>query len=91
MAAGKRPGSPRGSSGGGSGALRLANVGEMPEDKVLEAWVQREGEFARSGLFVPDRAGQATTTIPDMGGVEAVMVTAEPRAAASRRTRFFLW
>ena len=72
---------------GDSGTLRLANVGEMPPNKVLEAWVQREGDVSPvRGLFVPDRGGRASTTIPDMRGVEAVMVTAEPRGGSDSPT-----
>jgi anti-sigma-K factor RskA len=72
---------------GDSGTLRLANVGEMPENKVLEAWVQREGEVERAGgLFVPDRDGRATAMIPDMQGVEAVMVTSEPEGGSESPT-----
>jgi anti-sigma-K factor RskA len=72
---------------GDSATLRLANVGEMSQDRVLEAWVQREGEVERSGgLFVPDRAGRATTMIPDIHGVEAVMVTSEPQGGSAKPT-----
>lgn len=72
---------------GDSATLRLANVDEMPEDKVLEAWVQRDGEVTPvKGLFVPDREGRATTTIPNMRGVEAVMVTSEPQGGSRSPT-----
>jgi anti-sigma-K factor RskA len=72
---------------GDSATLRLANVGEMPEDKVLEAWVQRDGEVTPvKGLFVPDREGRATAMIPDMDGVEAVMVTSEPEGGSAAPT-----
>jgi anti-sigma-K factor RskA len=72
---------------GDSGTLRLANVDSMPEDRVLEAWVQRDGEVERAGgLFVPDRDGRATTTIPDMRRVEAVMVTSEPEGGSAAPT-----
>ena len=56
-------------SRGHSGTLRLENVRNMPPDRVLEAWVQREGtvEPVRA-LFVPDRHGRASTTIPDTDG-----------------------
>jgi anti-sigma-K factor RskA len=66
-------------SKGNSGTLHLANVRKLPSDRVLEAWVQRDGgvEPVRA-LFVPDREGQASTQLPDMHGVETVMVTAEP-------------
>jgi anti-sigma-K factor RskA len=72
---------------GDSATLKLANVEAMPGDKVLEAWVQRDGEVERAGgLFVPDRAGRATAMIPDMHGVEAVMVTSEPEGGSAKPT-----
>jgi anti-sigma-K factor RskA len=68
---------------GDSGVLRLANVRRLPSDRVLEAWVQRDGDVTPvRGLFVPDRDGRATTVLPNMRGVEAVMVTAEPRGGS---------
>lgn len=74
-------------SEGGTATLRLANVDELPEDRVLEAWVQREGEVTPvRGLFVPDDRGRATATIPDIDGVEAVMVTAEPEGGSKSPT-----
>lgn len=74
-------------SEGDSGTLKLANVPAMPEDRVLQAWVQRRGEVEPvRGLFVPDSEGRATATIPDMDGVEVVMVTAEPRGGSERPT-----
>ncbi len=72
---------------GDSGTLRLANVDELPAGRVLEAWVQRDGEVTPvGGLFVPDREGQARATIPDMHGVEAVMVTSEPQGGSKTPT-----
>jgi anti-sigma-K factor RskA len=64
---------------GDSGVLRLANLDRLPGDRVLEAWVQRDGDVTPvRGLFVPDRDGRATTVLPNLQGVEAVRVTAEP-------------
>jgi anti-sigma-K factor RskA len=64
---------------GNSGTLQLSGVGPLPRDKVLEAWVQRDGRVeAVPALFVPDREGRAATSIEDMRGVEVVMVTEEP-------------
>jgi anti-sigma-K factor RskA len=72
---------------GGSATMHLANVGEMADDRVLEAWVQRDGEVERAGgLFVPDRDGRATAMIPDMHAVEAVMVTSEPVGGSAAPT-----
>jgi len=74
-------------SEGGGGTLSLANVHQLPSDKVLEAWVRRDGEVEPvQALFVPDRAGRASTTIPDMNGVEVVMVTAEPKGGSDYPT-----
>jgi anti-sigma-K factor RskA len=72
---------------GDSGTLHLANVRKLPSDRVLEAWVQRGGEVEPvQALFVPDREGQASTKLPDMNGVEAVMVTTEPPGGSKSPT-----
>jgi anti-sigma-K factor RskA len=72
---------------GDGGELHLANVRQLPDDRVLEAWVQREGEVEPvEALFVPDRNGRASTELPDMEGVEAVMVTKEPRGGSEAPT-----
>jgi anti-sigma-K factor RskA len=72
----------------GEGAeLSLAHVEALPPDKVLEAWVQREGEVEPvKALFVPDRDGNAATMIADMHGVEVVMVTREPAGGTAAPT-----
>lgn len=68
---------------GEGGRLELAGVPQPPEDKVFEAWVERDGEVeAVPALIVPDRHGHAETTIADMEGVETVMVTVEPRGGS---------
>jgi len=72
---------------GEGGVIELANVEELPEDRVLEAWVQRDGEVeAVPALFVPDHEGKASTTIEDMDGVEVVMVTKEPKGGSETPT-----
>jgi anti-sigma-K factor RskA len=72
---------------GDGGTLRLANVHDLPDDKVLEAWVQRDGEVeAVRALFVPDHEGRASTQLPPMDGVQEVMVTAEPRGGSEAPT-----
>jgi len=72
---------------GDGGTLRLANVHQLPDGKVLEAWVQRDGEVeAVPALFVPDHEGRASTQLPPMDGVEAVMVTAEPKGGSAQPT-----
>lgn len=72
---------------GDGGTLRLANVHQLPDGKVLEAWVQRDGKVeAVPALFVPDHEGRASTQLPAMDGVEAVMVTAEPKGGSRQPT-----
>lgn len=72
---------------GDGGTLRLANVRQLPDGKVLEAWVLRDGEVeAVRALFVPDHEGRASTQLPKMDGVEEVMVTAEPKGGSEQPT-----
>jgi hypothetical protein len=72
---------------GDSGTLQLSGVHQLPPDKVLEAWVEREGQVeAVPALFVPDRNGQAETRIADMNGVKVVMVTEEPQGGSEAPT-----
>lgn len=71
-------------SEGGGGTLRLVNVEALPHGKVLEAWVERDGQIeAVPALFAPDSAGRASTTIAEMEGVDTVMVTAEPQGGSA--------
>jgi anti-sigma-K factor RskA len=74
-------------SDGEDGTVRLTNVEDLPDNRVLEAWVEREGEIeAVPALFVPDHEGRASTTIEDMDGVETVMVTHEPEGGSEAPT-----
>jgi hypothetical protein len=74
-------------SEGDSGTLHLANVKHLPSDRVLEAWVRRDGQVeAVEALFVPDREGRASTELPEMSGVEVVMVTTEPTGGSKSPT-----
>lgn len=69
------------------GTLKLEGVEPLPDDRVLEAWVQREGEVeAVPALFVPNHEGKASTVIEDMDGVEVVMVTREPEGGSETPT-----
>jgi anti-sigma-K factor RskA len=71
----------------GGGTLRLANVAPLDYNRVLEAWVQRgEKVMPVRALFVPDDEGRATTTLPDMENISAVMVTVEPRGGSEEPT-----
>jgi anti-sigma-K factor RskA len=66
-------------SSGDTAELHLADVHELPENRVLEAWVRRDGDVEPvRALFVPDSEGRASTTIGNLNGVDLVMVTTEP-------------
>jgi anti-sigma-K factor RskA len=88
VVAGRPPGVTARIEGEGDAAtLRLANVHQLPPDRVLEAWVRRGGRVVPvSGVFLPDREGRAMTMIPDIHGVEMVMVTSEPRSGSAAPT-----
>jgi Anti-sigma-K factor rskA len=72
---------------GNKGEFRLAGLKQLPEGKVLEAWVQRGNAVEPvPALFVPDHAGNASTTIENMKNVSLVMVTKEPSGGTKTPT-----
>jgi anti-sigma-K factor RskA len=72
---------------GDRGTLSLDNVKPLPQGRVLEAWVRRDGEVEPvPALFVPDSEGRAATTIADLKGVNTVMVTSEPNGGSEAPT-----
>jgi anti-sigma factor RsiW len=72
---------------GDTGTIQLANVHKLPSDRVLEAWVRRNGEIEPvRALFVPDRQGHASTKLGNMKGVDTVMVTTEPPGGSDAPT-----
>jgi anti-sigma-K factor RskA len=71
----------------GAGEIHLADVKPLPENRVLEAWVRRDGEVEPvKALFVPDREGEASTMLGSMRGVDLVMVTTEPAGGSQAPT-----
>jgi anti-sigma-K factor RskA len=71
----------------GTGEIHLTGVESLPEGRVLEAWVRRDGEVEPvKALFVPDREGNASTTLGSMRGVDLVMVTTEPAGGSQSPT-----
>lgn len=64
---------------GNRAEIRLTGVKELPDGKVLEAWVQRGNAVERvPALFAPNHEGNASTTIDNIKNVSAVLVTREP-------------
>jgi hypothetical protein len=75
---------------GEKGELHLAGLEQLPKGKVLEAWVEREHDGkveAVPALFAPDKAGNASTTIDNLNGVTAVLVTREPDGGSKQPTQ----
>jgi anti-sigma-K factor RskA len=71
----------------GTGEIHLTDVKSLPENRVLEAWVRRDGEVEPvKALFVPDRDGAASTMLGSMRGVDLVMVTTEPAGGSKAPT-----
>jgi Anti-sigma-K factor rskA len=71
----------------GRGEVHLTGVRPLPKGRVLEAWVERDGIVEPvPALFAPDQAGRASTTIENMNGVSAVMVTREPEGGSKKPT-----
>lgn len=74
-------------SSGGTGTLKMTGLRPLDEDQVYQAWIQRgQSVVPTDSLFVPDRDGTATASIPDLGGVSAVLVSAEPSGGSSQPT-----
>lgn len=72
---------------GDAGTLKIANLEEPHQGQVYQAWVQRgQSVEATDSLFTPRRDGTATTSIPDLKGVDTVMVSAEPEGGSESPT-----
>jgi anti-sigma-K factor RskA len=71
----------------GTGTLKMSNLKPPDEDQVYQAWIQRGQEIVPTeSLFVPNRKGSAVASIPDMSGVTAVMISAEPKGGSKQPT-----
>ncbi len=72
---------------GNTGTLHLTDLRQLPSGKILQAWVQRGRRVVSTqSLFAPDLSGHATAAIPDMQGVNTVMVTVEPKGGSPQPT-----
>lgn len=71
----------------GTGTLRMTNLDALNRDQVYQAWIQRGQKVEPTeALFVPNHKGSATASIPDLSGVDAVMVSAEPKGGSDQPT-----
>ncbi len=71
--------------------LEVANMPAPPEGRVYQVWLKRTGVEApepTSALFVPRADGEGSVSVPgSLRGVEAVLVTHEPKGGSKAPTR----
>jgi len=72
---------------GNSGTLKMTNLKKLNDGEVYQAWVQKGQSIEpTASLFTPNRSGTATTSIPDLNGVDVVMVSVEPKGGSEQPT-----
>jgi anti-sigma-K factor RskA len=73
---------------GDSGTLVARGLPEPENGRVYQVWVQRDGGAPEptAALFTPRADGSATASIPDMKGVDTVMVSSEPVGGSPQPT-----
>ncbi|MGA7397116.1 MAG: anti-sigma factor [Solirubrobacterales bacterium] len=72
---------------GKSGTLSVAHLPKIDDDEVYQAWIQKGQKIeATDSLFTPSRDGTATASIPDLNGVDVVMVSVEPKGGSQQPT-----
>lgn len=72
---------------GGTGTLKMTGLKRPDRGRIYQAWIQRgQSVIPTDSLFVPDRNGSATVSVPDIGGVSAVMVSLEPGGGSIQPT-----
>ncbi len=72
---------------GDSAILHVEKLPPIRGDEVYEVWVQQDGRFEPSSLFLTHRDGTAEAAIAtSLAGADAVMVTREPRAGSAQPT-----
>lgn len=73
---------------GDSGTLHASGLPPLRADRVFQAWVRDEGttDLRPSTVFVSQRDGSATASIPELGNAAQVMVTREPRGGSDEPT-----
>lgn len=71
----------------GTGTLKMTGLKRPDDGQVYQAWIQRgQSVIPTDSLFLPDRHGSATASIPDLGGVATVMVSVEPKGGSRQPT-----
>lgn len=72
---------------GDSGTLKVTDLPKLEDGDVYQAWIQKgQSVYPTDSLFTPRKDGTATTSIPDLNGVNTVMVSAEPAGGSEAPT-----
>jgi anti-sigma-K factor RskA len=73
---------------GNRGVLVARGLPEPPSGRVYQVWLQRDGQAPEptAALFTPRADGTATATVPDIKGVDKVMVSSEPMGGSPAPT-----
>ena len=72
----------------GVAQLVLSNLAPPPDGRVYQAWVLRRPDVPKptGSLFSVPRTGDTVVSLPDLKGVERVIVSAEPPRGSRRPT-----
>ncbi len=70
----------------GSGTLVVSRLPALPDGRVYEVWVQRDGSMEPESTFVLRRDGSQDAAVRDLDGASAVLVTQEPRGGSEAPT-----
>jgi anti-sigma-K factor RskA len=73
----------------GDGRLEVRGLPAPPEGRIYQVWLLRDGEDApqpTTTLFSVTDGGRGAAEVPDVEGVEAVLVSAEPLGGSAAPT-----
>ena len=59
--------------------VRLAGLPQLESGEAYQLWVLRDGEAQSAGLFQPTGPAEAVRVAENLGGADALAVTAQPR------------
>lgn len=67
------------------GTLRVGSIDPVDRGHVYQLWVQRDGDYQPSSLFVPREDGSAEAAVTQsLEGADAVLMTEEPRGGSDQ-------
>jgi anti-sigma-K factor RskA len=72
---------------GDRGILHVEELPPLPEDRVYQAWLERDGAVEPSTTFVVDRQGGTEVAVEgDLDGASGVLITREPEGGSEEPT-----